>query len=180
MTPNQTTTGDKNWWLILIKGLIYSGLGILAIFNPFESLMTLIALFGFFLIASGVVMSIFAITNRQASTFVTSVIKGIIDIIVGVVLISYPETIVAVFNIFFAILIIASGLYLIVQSFRYKGEVRYWPFILVPGLALLIAGGIIFFFPVENAVALTILIGISILIFGISVIIRSFQVKNQD
>jgi uncharacterized membrane protein HdeD (DUF308 family) len=45
----------KNWWIILLKGVLLFLFGILAFINPGVSISVLVTWFSFFLIADGVI-----------------------------------------------------------------------------------------------------------------------------
>lgn len=173
-------TNYKNRWLLVTEGILFIVLGTLTIINPFESLVTLMLFFGGFMIFSGAVLSVFAIVNKNASSFFTMIVKGVFDILIGLVFFNYPELIISMLNVFFSILIVAAGLFLVSQAIRLKNHFRFWKGLMVVGLIMIIPGVIIFFNPVENALIITILAGVSLLFYGVSVITKAFRLTTKN
>lgn len=73
----------RNWWLLLINGLLLIGLGIWVIRSPFQSYLALSWLFAVGLIGTGVLDIVFAGTNRHSKRWIWWLLAGIADIIVG-------------------------------------------------------------------------------------------------
>lgn len=169
----------RNWWLIALKGLLYAAMGALAIYNPFETLVILFSFLGIFLAVTGGVLVLFAITNKGAMSFFQLAFRGGIDILLGIAMMAYPGQILAMINLFFGVLIVAAGVFTITQALRLRSTIQLWRPLLVVGIVLLIPGIIIFFYPLENAMVITILVGISLLLYGLSMVVKGFQIRSS-
>lgn len=73
----------RNWWLLLINGLLLIGLGIWVIRSPFQSYLALSWLFAIGMIGTGILDVVFAGTNRHSKRWIWWLLAGIADIIVG-------------------------------------------------------------------------------------------------
>ncbi|MCC8425487.1 HdeD family acid-resistance protein [Mucilaginibacter sp. UR6-11] len=73
----------KNWWLLLIAGLLLAGLGAWIIRSPFQSYLTLSWLFAVGMIGTGLADILFAWTNRHSKRWIWWFLAGIADLVIG-------------------------------------------------------------------------------------------------
>ncbi len=81
----------KNWWISIIIGILSLILGFIFIYQPFDALATLVIFFviGFFI--AGIFEIVFALSNKDYITgWGWSLVIGIIDILLGILLVSTP------------------------------------------------------------------------------------------
>ena len=74
----------KNWWLSLILGIIFVGVGICLMFAPLDSYIALSIIFSITILISGIFEILFAVTNRHVSSWGWYLVGGIIDILIGI------------------------------------------------------------------------------------------------
>lgn len=83
----------KNWWMSLIIGILSIVLGILFIAKPIDGFITLAIVFVVSFFVAGLFEIIFAISNRQVlNGWGWTLVSGIIDILLGILLIQIPES----------------------------------------------------------------------------------------
>jgi len=97
----------KHWYLQLLLGLVFIAVGIWVYLTPLESYITLTVLFSFAFLIAGVIEITFSIANRKGiSNWGWALASGIIDFLVGILLVSHPDisVIVLPFYVGFAIM----------------------------------------------------------------------------
>lgn len=82
----------QHWYIPLIVGLLFMGMGIYTFITPLESYVTLALLFSLSFLFSGIGEIVFAISNRGAiDHWVWTLVFGIITTVMGFLLFNNPE-----------------------------------------------------------------------------------------
>ena len=127
----------KNWWMLLVAGLLCIVAGIAVFCHPAGSYATLSIVLGALMLVTGFTELIMAVSSRN--WFMTrgyNIIGGILDIIVGIMLCAWPQVTMAVLPIFL-------GVWLIYHSFMIIGISGDLKAFRVPGAGWMTAGGIL-------------------------------------
>ena len=81
----------KHWWLYLVCGILSVAAGIVLIFNPLESYVTLSVFFGVMVLVSGIFSMCVAVGSRNLFMMRGyNVVGGILDILIGILLCANP------------------------------------------------------------------------------------------
>ena len=81
----------KNWWVSLILGILYVAVALGLMFFPFNGYAALSILFSVSMLVSGLLEIAFAVSNRQrVSSWGWYLAGGVIDMILGLYLVTYP------------------------------------------------------------------------------------------
>ncbi len=171
----------KNWWMLLIAGLLLIIGGIVVFVNPVESYITLSMMFGIMMLITGLAELIIAITSHNFFAIRSyTIVGGIIDMIIGILLccnigvtaIILP-IILGVYLLYHSFMIIGFGSDL--EAFNVKGY--GWP--LAGGVVLLILSILILINPFSfGTSAVVILTGIALIILGGIFIVKSLRMRN--
>ncbi len=171
----------KNWWMLLIAGLLLIIGGIVVFVNPVESYITLSMMFGIMMLITGLAELIIAITSHNFFAIRSyTIVGGIIDMIIGILLccnigvtaIILP-IILGVYLLYHSFMIIGFGSDL--EAFNVKGY--GWP--LAGGVILLILSILILINPFSfGTSAVVILTGIALIIMGGIFIVKSLRMRN--
>ncbi len=168
----------RYWWLMLLVGILLLALGILVFVYPAQSYVGLAVIFGWAILAAGILEVVLSATNDH---FVTGrgwmLAGGIIQIILGLILI---------FNVALsaAMLPIVLGFWLLMRAFATIGLGGDMRAIGVSGAGWTIASGILLticalwmlFRPlVFGTTVVVVWVGIALLIAGIAAISLSLQ-----
>ena len=161
-------------YLININGFLAILFGLIAIFFPGITLKVLGIYFAFTVLVGGISLLAGAFrVKKNNSKWYLLLAEGIIGLILGVLILSQPKLVATIFITFIGIWAIVIGLIFI---FSYNRTVNIGfanKIMLLAGILSLIMGGIIIFNPFESTRFITILVGIYVLIYGISSIINS-------
>ncbi len=173
----------KNWWMIAIKGLLLLLFGLYSVTKPGAAIMTLVTYSGIISLMSGVFLLIAGLTNSKRKGSGWTIAEGIFDILFGIIVLTYPfgssMAAATIFSVFLGFWALFGGVTLIGNAFRYrKVKGSKWGLILLGGILTVISGWAIITNPFANMVALTVIIGIFAIIFGIVTIVWAFELKS--
>jgi uncharacterized membrane protein HdeD (DUF308 family) len=165
------------WWLILVWGILAVLLGILLVINPVATEVTLVLFMGAYWFIGGLFTLASLVWDR--SNLGWKIFMGVISILGGIVIMSYPvfsSVLVIgmlVFLIgFWAIIIGGTKLY---DAYRTKDGGTG-----VLGILSILLGFILLIYPFAAAYSLSLVAGFFALIGGISSIAFSFQLKKTQ
>jgi len=154
------------WWVVALRGLIAIVFGLVAVFYPLATMLSLVLIFGIYLIADGI-FALFAAgaLNGPSKARTWLIGEGLLNLAIGVVMLAWPGLSLLAMVLLTAGWAILTGFFLIVAGFTGERDRADWWFILggavsfVYGVALTIA-------PVLGAVVMTWWLGIYALAFG--------------
>ena len=165
-----------HWGLAVVMGVASIVLGILAIFYPGATIVTVAIFFAAWLFVSGIFEVVTSFTrDGDTGSRVLHAIIGVLSIIVGWALLRTPFQSVEVFIFVLGIFWLVQGVMTFVAAFSQK-QGRNWR--ILSGLLGIIAGVIILTYPISSAVTLALIGGIWLVILGITQVIAGFQLRS--
>jgi uncharacterized membrane protein HdeD (DUF308 family) len=150
------------WWLFMLVGLLSIAAGVIVLAKPSNSLTTLAVIAGIFVLVDGI-FDLAASFSRQTASRGMAAIIGVVDIVIGVLLIRHPIGGVLAIALLIGIWLIAMGVVRMVASF--ESEHRAWN--LVVALIELAAGIVIVSSPPIGFATLALLVGIAFIANGV-------------
>jgi len=172
-------TMQLDWKLILLEGIVFVILGIVALLNPFIMALSLDILLGAVLIVAGIVQGFRALKDLKAHRSVPLLIGAAFALIAGVLLFAYPMTGVLTLTLLLTAFFLVDGTSRIIGSFQYR-PLKGWFWLLISGLISVALGLLIIFqLPMSAVWVIGIYMGIYLLLVGISLITFAFFGKNK-
>jgi uncharacterized membrane protein HdeD (DUF308 family) len=172
--------GMKNWWLLLIAGLIFILAGIIILVHPLSTFLTVAVFFGIAILMGGIVKIIFAISNRNHhQSWGWTLISGIISVVIGLVLANNPAISLVILPFILGFYVLYAGGMLI--SMGIHGQHMHLTgsgWIIFGGVITLLLGLGILFNPVTGVVVLTTIAGFSFIAEGITYSIIAFKINK--
>jgi uncharacterized membrane protein HdeD (DUF308 family) len=101
---------------------------------------------------------------------------GILLAILGIIAIARPLVAGVAATLVFGWVLLLSGVSQIVHAFRSRREGHFWVNLAV-GLAHVVAGGLLLFYPLGGLVTLTLVIGVAILVEGVIQTVAALQAR---
>jgi len=150
------------WWLFMIVGLLSVAAGVIVLAKPSNSLATLAVVAGIFVLVDGI-FDLAASFSRETANRGLAAIIGVLDIVIGVLLIRHPIGGVLAIALLIGIWLIAMGIVRMVAAF--ESDHRAWN--LVVALIELAAGIVIVSSPPIGFATLALLVGISFIANGV-------------
>ncbi|MEA3476700.1 MAG: DUF308 domain-containing protein [Bacteroidota bacterium] len=170
---------SRNWWVLLINGLIALILGLFAIFAPEGTMITLTKYFGFLVLLAGIILLIGAVGKVQKKeNYTWLLIEAIIILVLGVIILLFTEQSLRIFIIIVGLWAIIMGILQMMLLASIKDEVANKNLVLFNAIITLAFGIAIFFDPFSAGRLFTVLIGIGAVLMGIVLIMISFNVKK--
>lgn len=170
----------RNWWVSLVLGILFIGLALFLMFRPLEGYETLVIFFSVCILLSGILETIFAVSNRN-------VLRGwgwyfscaIIDLLLGLFLVCFPAVTAAVIPIILAFWIMFRGFSAIGSSMELQRmKVRGWGWFLAFGILGIVCALAIIWNPMAGALASLYIVAFSFLFMGFFRIMLSFELRN--
>jgi uncharacterized membrane protein HdeD (DUF308 family) len=170
----------QNWWLFTLRGIFGILFGLIALFFPGPTMLSLVLVFSAYMLvdgAAGIVSAVRAI--RQGDRWGLLVLEGLLNIVVGVLAFLLPGLTVLAFVLMVAAWALITGGLMIAAAFRLTlNHGRWW--LVLGGLLSLAYGVLLVVTPLIGAVVLTWWLGAYVLAFGVSLTIFSFRLRSRQ
>ncbi|MGA9271491.1 MAG: DUF308 domain-containing protein [Lutimonas sp.] len=170
----------KNWWVFLIIGILLL-IGSYYMFStPVESFIGLAGLFSALIMVSGLFRVFFALTNKEdIENFGLYLAGGVLDVIVGFILLKYPGITLVLFSLFIGFWLLFRGFNIISISFQVKKqEDTNWFWILLFGILVVIFAFMAIINPLIGASYLVITLALAIMFAGIANIFLALRLRK--
>jgi len=175
-------TRFKNWWLILIKGIVLIILAFVIFRHPVETLVGITLYMGIGLLLTGIVLIIAAIAARNVlENWGWRLAEGILDVFIGMMLLANPGVTAVIIPFLIGFWVAFYGILLFADAFgSKKAGFGNWWLELIAGIVTVIMGYVIAFHPVISILAITTFIGISLLIVGLFNVVLSLDIRKVN
>lgn len=164
-----------NWWAIALRGVVAILFGLVAMFMPGVTMLSLIFVFGAYAFVDGIFAIVAAIgsaqrTGQRYERWGMFLLEGIVGLAAGVVAFLWPTITLVAFVLLMAAWAIASGALMLAASLRLRRDHgRRW--LALGGIVSIIFGVLLVIAPLIGAVVLTWWLGVYALIFGIALLV---------
>lgn len=169
----------RNWWAFVIRGLLAIVFGLIALFHPGVTILSLVLVFAAYAVVDGVFAIVSAV--RAASSgerWVWLALEGLAGIAAGVVSVAMPGLTVAVFIALIAIWALVTGGFMLAAAFKLDtGHGRWW--MVLAAAASLAYGALLLVAPMAGAVVLTWWIGAYALVFGVALVATALRLRAR-
>lgn len=180
MTNRNLPFAVRNWYLILILGIVLIFTGIWVFGTPLLAYATLAVLFAFTFLITGVLEIIFAVSNRKEMiNWGWSLAGGIIDLLLGILLISRPEVSMLILSLYVGFGVLFRSAFAIARALDLKKlKIKNWGFLLALGIIGSIFSFILILNPVIAGITIAIYTGLAFLTLGFFQVFFSFQLRK--
>jgi uncharacterized membrane protein HdeD (DUF308 family) len=170
-------TLTANWWALAIRGLVAVLFGLLTLFLPGITLVTLVLLFGVYALVDGVfnVIAFFRVASHQWALL----IEGVVGIVAGVITFAMPAITAIALLYLIAFWAILTGIFEIVAGIRLRKAIANEWLLLMMGVLSLLFGFLILFAPGAGALAIVLWIGAYALVFGVFLLALAFRLRGH-
>ncbi len=167
---------NKNWWLVMLKGIVLIVLAFIVFNNPGATLLGIALFIGIGLLLTGVAIIIIALAGKkEMDNWGWKLAEGMLDVLFGFILIANPEITAVVLPFLIGFWAMFYGILLTVGAFNLKKI--SWS-LLIAGVLTIILGYIIMFNPIVLGLTISIWIGITLLVVGIANVAFAFDIKK--
>jgi uncharacterized membrane protein HdeD (DUF308 family) len=168
----------RNWWAVLLRGILAVIFGIMALAWPGLTLEVLIIFFGAYAIVEGGFNVLYAIQNRTYPGWWVHLLEGLVSLVAGLLAFVWPGITAFVLLYVIAFWAIVTGVMEIIAAWRLRQVIAREFWLGLSGLVSLIFGVLAILFPGAGALAIVTLIAAYALIFGVMLVGLSWRLRS--
>jgi uncharacterized membrane protein HdeD (DUF308 family) len=173
------STLGRNWWLVLVSGILAVLFGILAFVYPGLTLAILVALFGAYALVDGIVLAVAGIRDHAVdSQWWLVLLAGVAGIAAGVITFLYPNVTALALLYIIAAWAIVTGILEIAAALALRREIGGELMLLLAGILSVVFGVLLFIYPSSGILSILWIIGIYAVLYGVAQIILAFRVRD--
>jgi uncharacterized membrane protein HdeD (DUF308 family) len=169
----------KNWWAIGIRGALGILFGLIALFLPGATMLSLVLVFAAYSFLDGVLGIVSAVrAARENERWGYLVLEGLVDIAAAAVAVLWPGITVVAFVFVIAFWAIVTGVLELMAAFRLDFiDGRGW--LVFGGIVSILYGALLIAAPMIGAVVLTWWLGAYALVFGVCLVMLAFKLRAR-
>jgi uncharacterized membrane protein HdeD (DUF308 family) len=173
------TALSKNWWVVLLRGIVFIIFGVLAFAWPGLTLVTLVLFYGAFALIDGVLslFSAFKGGQKAAPTW-WLIVVGLIGIAAGAATFLWPGLSALVLLLFIGAWAFVRGIFEIIGAIQLRKEIDNEWMLILSGSVSVIFGLIMLIMPGAGALALVWVIAAYSIVIGVLLIGLSFRLRT--
>jgi uncharacterized membrane protein HdeD (DUF308 family) len=168
----------ERWWAVSLRGIAAIVFGILLLLYPGAGFATLVILFGIYAIVEGILNLVSAVTGRGRQPWWALTLEGVVSIAAGVVVFLWPAAAAVALVWTIAIWAIVTGVLEISAAIRLRRVVRGEWMLALAGILSIILGALLFASPAAGALAITVMIGIYAIVFGVLLLVLGLRLRR--
>jgi uncharacterized membrane protein HdeD (DUF308 family) len=167
------------WWVLLLRGICATLFGVFAILWPGVTLWVLIIVFGAYALVDGVAGIALGISGRvNGRTWWEMILLGLLGVLAGVVAFLWPALTAVILLIIIALWAIIRGVLEIIAAIKLRKMIEGEWLLILSGLLSVAFGVLLLLRPGAGALAVMWLIGIYMIVFGITAIALSLRLRS--
>jgi uncharacterized membrane protein HdeD (DUF308 family) len=169
----------RNWWAIGIRGVLGIVFGLIALFLPGATMLSLVIVFAAYAFVDGVFGIVSAVrAARQHERWGLLVLEGLVSIAAAAIAVLWPGITVVAFVYLIAFWAILTGILELVAAYRLELiDGRGW--LIFAGIVSVLYGILLIVAPMAGAVVLTWWIGAYALVFGVCLVVLAFKLRAR-
>jgi uncharacterized membrane protein HdeD (DUF308 family) len=169
----------RSWGWMLAFGIACVVAGVLTLVWPGVTILTLVIVFGVFLLFAGAAEIGWALAERHTEGWKVILARGIIDLIIGIIVLVWPDITVLALALLLAAWLFIYAAMTLWYAYRHRGEQPRRGHFVLKGLAALAVAIITVVWPSITVLVVAIVIGIDLIIFGGILIWLALELRRQ-
>jgi uncharacterized membrane protein HdeD (DUF308 family) len=173
----QVNDVPRHWWALGVRGLAAVIFGILAFVWPSITLAVLVLLFGAYALVDGILALVSAVRSGGEQLWAL-LLEGVVGIVAGLAVFAFPGLTTLVLLLIIAAWAILKGILEVMSAVRLRKVItNEWSWI-AGGALSVIFGLILLAAPGAGALALVWIIGVYAILYGITLIVLAWRVRE--
>lgn len=165
----------------ILGGIVFLAIGITLLVWPKESFKALAVIIGIGLVIGGIAHALDAlVTHRSGSYWGLLLVRGVLDLLVGLFAIAYPDITVALVAIFVGADLIIGGIIQLVVSRQASTEVEDRSRFLWRGIFWILGGLVIIALPGASVTLFAWIVGFFFVFGGLMMLVVGFQLGKAE
>ncbi len=170
---------ERNWWLLLIRGLAAIAFGFAAFFWPGLTIASLAILFGIYVLVDGVFGVIDSIRYRdRLERWWLWLLEGVLGVILGALMLFMPGLTALLLVIFVAVWAVFGGVLRIVAAISLRKHIEGEWLLALGGVLSILFGVVVIAVPAAGIISLMWLVGFWALAFGVLFVMLAFRLRR--
>ena len=173
------STFQRTWWSLVIKGLVATVLGLVALAWPHVMVAAMVTIFGVFALVIGLVATVAALGHRGKSRlWWLLAIPGVVGIVIGIIALAWPAGTAVVLVYLVAIWALVLGISEVHGAIRLLKEIKGdWTPLLV-GIVAIVFGCLLLLKPHAASAAFARIVGLFALVLGVLWLMLAFRARK--
>jgi uncharacterized membrane protein HdeD (DUF308 family) len=169
----------QNWWAVALRGVFAVLFGLIALFVPGATILSLVLFFSAYMLVDGIFGIVAAVrAARRGERWGLLILEGVLNIAVGGIAFLMPGLTVVAFVLLLAAWSLVSGGLMLGAAFRLSREHGRW-WLALGGIVSVVFGILLAIAPIIGAVVLTWWLGAYALMFGIALLVLAFKLRAR-
>jgi uncharacterized membrane protein HdeD (DUF308 family) len=169
----------ERWWAVGLRGVLAIIFGLLCLLTPGIAVGALVLLFAAYMLVDGVFAIISGIrAARSGQRWGLLILEGVVDLAAGALAVIWPAITLVALVWIVAIWAIVSGALMLAAAFALNPDYGRW-LLALGGISSFVFGILLIIEPLIGAVVLTLWIGAYALVFGVLLLVLSFQLQSK-
>lgn len=169
---------NKSGWIVAL-GIVYVIAGVIALSSVVFATRVTVFVVGVMMMIAGIAEVINAFQFKSWGKFLLWLFVGLLYIAAGLVTFENPLLAAAVLTLLLGIALAVSGIMRMILAFSMRGRMS-WTWVVLSGLVTLLLGLVILVhWPVSSLFVLGVLLGVDLIIIGLSWIFVGFGLKSR-
>ena len=168
----------RNWWAVVLRGLIAILFGIFAIARPGLTVGAFVMLFAVYALLDGLFAIAAALGGKTGTPWWALIARGVFSILAAAVAFFFPGLTAITLLYVIAFWAILIGLIEITVAIRLRKEISGELFLALAGVLSILFGVFLIARPGAGALAVATVIGCYAIVFGVMVMMLGFRLKG--
>jgi uncharacterized membrane protein HdeD (DUF308 family) len=169
----------RNWWLLLLRGLVSILFGVLAFVMPGITLISLVLIYGAYALADGIFAIIAAIRGEGPTPRWWLAVVGLIGVAAGILTFTLPGLSALTLLLLIGAWALVRGVFEIIGAIRLRKEIDNEWMLILSGAISVLFGAYMLIMPGAGALALIWVIGIYAIIAGVLMVALAFKLRKH-
>jgi uncharacterized membrane protein HdeD (DUF308 family) len=171
---------SRNWWLVVLRGVLAILFGLTAFVWPAVTLVVLVWIFGIYALVDGLVsVGTGLARTKDSSRWWAFLLEGVASIIAAVIALIWPGLATLAIVLLIASWAVITGVLEILAAIRLRHEIDNEWLLGLGGIISILLGAFLFFQPFAGGIAIVWTIAAYAVIFGALLIALGFRLRNR-
>lgn len=174
------TTLSRNWWALVLRGVIGVAFGVMALTWPGMTWLVLTLFFGAYIFVDGVFALVSAFSGEShARNWWSLIVEGVLGVLVGAITFFWPGITALTLLYLVAFWAIATGAFEIATAIRLRREIEGEWALALAGVVSLLLGLAILIMPLAGLLTVVWLIAAYAIAFGTLLIVAGLRLRSR-
>jgi len=170
----------RNWWLVVLRGVLAILFGFTAFVWPDLTWVVLIMMFGIYTLVDGLVAVGTGLSRAKDSPrWWAFLVEGLVSIVAAVVALIWPQLTALIMVLVIAVWAVLTGILEIIAAVRLRHEINNEWLLALGGILSIALGVFLFLRPIAAGIAIIWTVASYAVIFGVLLIALGFRLRNQ-